>query len=142
MKHLLKLFTAFFISFTVLPISNTFSDIIDDSNLTLARETLLKIPQMTDHFMNMNIEEYAACAASVIIIVAAETNNTVVLNDEDQLYWGVIMAGTGLARQNLILMGHSDDLLQASISNKVSLSNDPSTPLIALTECASYMEKV
>ena len=141
MKHLLKLFTAFFLSFTALPISNAFSDIVDDSNIDLARQAITFNPQIREHFMNMNIEEFAACTAAVFIIVSEETNNEIALDDVEELHWGIVMVGSGLAGQKLLSMGYSDELLTDAVENMVFLSNEPSTQLIALSECNSYIQK-
>ena len=142
MKHLLKLFTAFFLSFTALPISNAFSYIFYDSNMNLAEQVIASTPQMREHFMNMNIEVYAACAASSISYGAWEARGDIVLTDDEQLLWAVITTGTGLARQNLLSMGYSDDLLGDTLQYKASLIQDTNTQMIVITECASYMESL
>ena len=141
MKHLLKLFTAFFLSFTALPISNAFSYILDDSNVNLAEQVIASTPQMREHFMNMNIEVYAACAASSISYAAWELRGDIVLTDEEQLLWTVIAKGTALARQNLLSMGYSDDLLGDTLQYKASLIQNDNL-MIVLSECASYMESL
>jgi len=139
MKFLNKIIVYISLMFAILPINQAFAYITDENNMGLARQVIATNPSMKNHFMNMSVEEFGACAATSILMSVWEVKGEITLNQDNQLMWAVITVGAGLARQNLMSQGYPDEMLGNTLKYKGALLQNASTQTSVMSECTNFM---
>ena len=91
----------------------------DEANIQVADYIISSNSNVRNYFMNMDIDTYSSCAATTIAFTAWEIRGDVTLDENSQILWALMLKGTSLARDNMIVSGYPidtiDDMLKYNI---------------------------
>jgi 3-polyprenyl-4-hydroxybenzoate decarboxylase len=90
----------------------------DEANIQVADYILSSNSNVRNYFMNMDIDSYSSCAATTIAFTAWEIRGDVNLDENSQILWALMLKGTTLARDNMIVSGYPIDTIDDMLKYK------------------------
>jgi hypothetical protein len=90
----------------------------DEANIQVADYIISSNSNVRNYFMNMDIDTYSSCAATTIAFTAWEIRGDVTLDENSQILWALMLKGTSLARDNMIVSGYPIDTIDDMLKYK------------------------